>query len=308
MGKILEKIEASLALGSAEHDEGERAKLGTLRAGTSGVVLPDGKFSGKCPRVAHLRTLGIEAGIEPETKVMFEGGFANEAAVERLLARTGTWTKEPPTTLTLPSGLKVSGRPDLLLEEEGKPTYGVELKNVSSIWTAKDVHFDLVPKGEHLVQAAIYSLAWGKLPYSLLYSSFTQFHLGTSAPKWLTDKFAPGCPSVEFKGTRPFKILSFFREYTLGWNGENLTYFTEGLDKPVQTMITLEAIDKWYTAVAEQPKKSLLAPRPSPVSADGNKSYPACDYCELKETCDSSENNYELWLDQVRANPNMRTI
>jgi hypothetical protein len=83
------------------HASGESAKLGTLRAGTTGIMSDTGDIAGQCHRKAHLRSLGME--IDPPTPdrlIMFELGFANETSnLEQMES-------------VLPSGYKI------LVEEE----------------------------------------------------------------------------------------------------------------------------------------------------------------------------------------------
>lgn len=318
---ILTRLHNAFKNLEAEGDTKELAKLGQLRAGSAGVELASGDLIGKCPRVALLRKLGVSEEIDTSSLTMFSGGYANEAEVERLLRTTlapgEELTAGEDTSFSLPSGLKILGRPDLLIKEGGRPVEGVELKNVSSLWTARDVNYDLRPKSDHLIQAGLYSLMLAEggvpLPYTLLYSSFAQFHLST-APGWLKGKFKPGAPDVEFKLDKrsgreePFKILSFFRAYDLTWEEGHLCYQTKGLDRPVRTEVSLESLDRWYQTVVKQEQLKQLAARPAAKSVDGTSSYKACDYCSFADVCDKSENNYELWLDGVLALPTTRRI
>jgi len=307
MTMLKTRMKTSLALKSQAHNQASILKLGLLRGGSAGIVLSSGDSLGKCPRISHLRQIGVEEEVDLSSKILFEAGYSNETVVKALLDASTEpgeeWTSAEDVRFTLPSGLEVGLRPDLLLTRGGQAQLGVELKNIASLWTARDVHYDLKPKSEHLIQAGLYSLAYGKLPWRLLYSSYGQFHLST-APKWLQDKFKPGAPDVEFTDRGPLKITSFFREYELTWQEGFLCYQTEGLDKPVLTDVSLEGFDKYYQRVQDVQSKGVLPKRPTPLSVDGSKSYNPCDYCRLKPACDAREKDgYENWLDAVIVTP-----
>lgn len=309
---VTDLLEKALKLKSEEHDKASKLKLGLLRGGSAGLVLESGEILGKCPRVSHLRQVGVEEEKDANTKILFEGGYANEGVILSLLSSVLAPDEELSSTedirFKLPSGLEVGLRADLLLKRGGQPQLGIELKNVSSLWTARDVHYDLIPKSEHLIQAGLYSLAYGKLPWRLLYSSYGQFHLST-APKWLQEKFRPGAYDVEFSDKSPLKILSFFREYELTWQGDNLCYQTKGLDKPVLTDVCLDGFDKYFKTVDDVRSKGVLPERPTALGVDGSKSYNPCNYCSLKPACDSKEKDgYENWFDAVLATPGFKVL
>jgi hypothetical protein len=190
----------------------------------------------------------------------------------------------------------------VLADADGKPLHGLELKLVSSFWTARGVHYDLQPKSDHLIQSALYSwlLRQGDtpLPYTLLYSSRVQWHLST-APKWLQQKFKPGCYDVEFKEDgSPFKVLPFNRAYTLTWVKDRLHYHTDGLKAPVATAIDMPSIWRYYHAVSQLGPGKALPPRPTPLGVDGSKSYNPCDYCPLAPVCDQ-HTDYQTWHDHA---------
>jgi hypothetical protein len=309
--KLVAKLTKALELKSQEHNLQGLDKLGLLRGGSAGVETEDGEILGKCPRVAHLRQIGVEEEKTVNSKIQFEAGYANEEIVKSLLQRTLEPGEELSSTedivFELPNGLRVGARPDLLLKRGGQPSRGIELKSIASFWTAKDVHYELKPKSDHLIQAGFYSLAYGKLPWTLLYSNYAQFHLST-APAWLQKKFTKGTADVEFTEKGPLKVLAFFREYELTWQGENLCYQTEGLDKPVLTDVNLKSFERFYQRV-EDLKKGLLSPRPSSRSVDGSSSYNPCDYCSLKSVCDTKEKgDYEQWLDAVLVTPGFKVL
>jgi hypothetical protein len=306
-------IKAGRAALQAAHVAEEATKLGQLRGGSVGALVA-GQYFGKCPRVAHLRMRGLQLPAEESKLPMFAAGYANEDIVINEL--THAWPGQvlrddsvPAVDYRLPSGARVTGRPDVILAgADGSLLAGLELKMIASIWTAKAVHYELKPKSDHLIQAGHYSLALGRLPFSLYYCSRVDWHLST-APKWMQDRFAAGAAGlvhdVEYKDGKPFKILPFDRVYELSWERdartrtERLHYWTEGMADPVATLLTPESITDYYEAVVALGADGTTGPRPGAKSIDGAKSYSPCDYCPLAATCDQYEDDYQQWMDQA---------
>lgn len=136
----------------AEYVEGEKERIGTLRAGNSGIASSTGQIAGKCARVTHLRSLGVELE-EPtfSNMIMFERGYNNEdliyqdlakvlnpssldgsyGAGEDLLKATGGLDpkslvilreEEIPISWTTKNGTLVTGRPDMVIcQREVRP-------------------------------------------------------------------------------------------------------------------------------------------------------------------------------------------
>lgn len=307
---------AWVALGHAakatEHAAREATKLGHFRAGTAGLQVGDVSY-GKCPRVALLRSMGLEDSVDANTREMFEAGFANEDVCMDLLGR-GLAKDAPDLEIVTGDGIRgefrlkdgtpVTMSPDALVRvaETGTPVLGFEFKLTASMWSAIGVHYDLRPKSDHLIQAGLYSIRHGKIPFVLYYANRSEYHLST-APKWLKSKFGPGTYDVEFKredATEPLKIRPFNRFYLLTWDGDNLQYTTDGLDTQVRTVVTGAGIEAFYDRVAKIRDGGDLGPRPSDQAVDGSKSYLPCTYCDLKDVCDAHESNRDVWLDQAR--------
>lgn len=309
----LDAVKAGHAAKAEEHALAEVAKRGSFRGGSVGLLTEDGDLYGKCPRVAYLRSIGLEEPVDDNTREAFEAGYANETICLDLLGR-GLARQHPDlevvtgetiaTSYKLPDGTTVSCRPDAMVRvrETGAPVAGYEFKLAVSMWTAVAVHFDRRPRSDHLTQAAHYSLQHGNVPFVLWYSCRSEFHLST-APKWLTSKFPPGVYDVEYKddGVTPLKIRPFNRMYDLTWTPDGrLQYWTDGLDTPVPTEITADSIERYYQRVAEIRDTLQLGPRPGDRAVDGSKSYLPCTYCDLKPTCDAHEKNGAVWLDHAR--------
>lgn len=294
----------------AKYREDAQAKLGQLRAGSTGALV-DGDVLGSCHRKAHLRELGLDLPLDNpvQTKIMFEGGIANEHVIATLLTAAGVpfaQEEDIPVLHPLSNGKTLSGRPDfaVVLDANGNWTRGVEAKRVSAVWTAKSVHYELTPKDAHLCQAGLYSLLMNRLPYSLVYRNDVQWHAGMLGKSFQTLLANRGW-DLEYRYGKPFKILGFEREYDLTWDDEDhLCYMTQGLDHPVRTKITGQALLDFNEAVSTMRETGDLGPRPSQDSVlYGKSSYNMCDemYCPLASVCDNHEDNYDEWVAMAKT-------
>lgn len=296
-----------------EHAAEELPKLGTLRGGSSGAVI-GGQWFGKCGRLAHLRQVGLQVPAERSSLQMFEGGYASEVAVDKVLA---AWLRTRPLgsvwldraaqlSYTLADGTSVTSRPDVVVRRtsDNAPVLVLELKMVASMWTALGVHYDLKPKSDHLIQLGHYCDQL-KVPGVLMYTSWSDFHIST-APPFITSKFGPNVYDIEYRDDgKPLKIRPFVRAYDVAWGPSGkLEYGTDGFsaEEPMrESLLTAAAILEYYTRVADVQRTKQLPPRPTAKGVDGFKSYKACDYCPLAAVCDSSETNYSEWRDRVEV-------
>lgn len=315
---ILEALHAGrLALDVRPPDESGALHASSVPAIADGIVYAGGK---QCPRMAWLRWTGVDIPAEFNRILMFGLGHQNEEIVAKELeAARIAHLREDATgcaiSWTAPGGVRVTGRPDFLILGDAagwskRPTLGIELKAVCSLWTMHKVHYALVPTSEHLIQAAHYSWQHGMLPWTILYTSRVDWHLST-APAWLQKKFPPGAYDVEVGNDgKPFKIVPFERTYRLAWrpapgsteldDRATLVYWTEGLTDVVPTRITPRSIQDGAALVGKlfSPRVGL-GPRPSAIHVDGGDSYSPCKYCDLAEVCDQYESSPEVWKDQA---------
>lgn len=222
-------LTAARQKGRDDHKSGESAKLGTLRAGTTGILSENGDIAGQCHRKAHLRSLGVEIETPTVDKlIMFELGFANEQVILDQLnsiindniasapeGRTSPYVilteEEIPISWKTSNGTVVSGRPDIvicevsdrleyeILKETPKPLLGIEAKSCHSLWTVRDVLFGGAPKLDHMVQAAHYM--WKlNIPYKIIYKGYSQLGQGAAgqSDNWVVKQFPkPGDPMSE---------------------------------------------------------------------------------------------------------------
>ncbi|MDB4725827.1 hypothetical protein OAF54_00230 [bacterium] len=283
-----------------EHQEGEADKLGTLRGGSAGIFTADGKIYGSCPRMSYLRQKGIQVAPEPYTDLMFAAGYASEDIVAEELKAAGIPFKqeeEAPVRWTTENGTVVSGRPDFVLTDEaGNMTCGLELKLISSIWTAKSVMAQLIPKSDHMIQAGHYS--WQhQVPWKIVYANRAYWHINYN--KWLERDFN-GSIYCEHKEGRPFRVTPGYIIFDLDWTEEGvLQWKPEGGEEWTPTAITKESIEAYYEAVSRMEEGNVLPPRPEGKSVDGSKSYKPCDYCDLAEVCDSDPTTLADWKDKA---------
>lgn len=303
-------VDRSFLAAQKKREEEAATSDPALRGGNAGALI-DGTYYGACPRVSALRYEGLDIPVDMpwNTYRQFAGGLANEDIIYEQLLGHGIPAdrirreEEIPVRWTTDAGIPVTGRPDICImsdEDPEKVSTLFELKTVVSLWTAKGVHYELVPKSDHLIQAAHYSMIHEAKETLLVYSSRAQFHLST-APGWLRSKFEPGTHDVQFKddGT-PMKIMAFDRVYQLAWDGEFLTYYTEGLDAPQRTALTKDSIRAYYESVARSLQDNVQLPRPGKKSVDGSKDFLKCQYCPLSDVCDRHENeSRSTWKDHV---------
>lgn len=177
-----------------QHDEAEGLKSGVLRGGSVGIAMTASAttdVAGNCPAQAFLRFKGINiSGLEQGTstrELMFEAGRTNEDSWYTVLkAATDLDIKreeEIPVDYTLEDGTRVTGRPDMVLMGiDNKPVRGIELKLVSSVWTARTVLITKTPKLSHMIQSAHYAIKLAEqhglpepLPFELWYTNRADF-------------------------------------------------------------------------------------------------------------------------------------
>jgi len=339
-------------------------KLGNLRAGNTGIVSPSGEVAAACLRIAHLRQLDLDIENLGEDKhLMFDLGLANEdviaAKLEKVLPKGHILLREEqiPTNWKTANGTTVSGRPDIVIckvdlpesndishlsyEEQlklVKPTLGLELKSVHSMWTAKDVLFGGKPKLSNVAQAAHYM--WQlNVPYKLIYTAYSQLGQGMAGQGsgWIVKMFPkPGEKNSEFVEYSFFRkeknpktgkdrnvkvsreeydalpwavreysikhIRQFQMVYDLRIEQGTVQFKAEDSSEWKDTVIRIEDIERFYSQASQIVQTNQLGPRPSTIDLDGSSGgFSICDYCPLKATCDKHETSgYNKWLQEVQ--------
>lgn len=188
------------------------------------------------------------------------------------------------------------------------PVQALELKQVSSINTAADVMFaGGKPKLTAALQAARYARCLG-VPYQIWYT----LPFVCPVPNWsfLRGKFpAKGEPGSEYidygyDGT-PSKVQPHAVGYELAWDAGRLHYRRVGTQGWVQTVITEEGLDDYWSFTVDRFDTKNLGPRVEMMDIHGAPekwgSKTMCDYCEHKPVCDSAENNFDEWVAAMEA-------
>jgi hypothetical protein len=313
MSRIQELFERGTAALVAAHAEQEKTKVGILRAGNTGLLLPDGRVAGKCARLTYLRYKGITVEeADHSRELMFAAGRSNEDSwLEVLRAADPTLVirreEEIPISWHTPSGVLVTGRPDIVIGREVNgnftPENGIELKQASSLWTVRDVGIMMKPKMLHLMQGAHYS--WQlNIPFELWYTSRTDFAVMGWAQKNFPRPGEPGSERCEYNEKGEIKkVLPFVQGYELEWTSKDqLRYRPVGGNAPwVYTVITKQSIISYFDTVATMEASDKLPPEPVNVEADGQKGgYSICGYCPLSATCESfNGSSVKEWTKEV---------
>lgn len=339
-------LEEGIAKQAAEKREHERTKVGTLRAGNSGALALGGKVVGKCARLTYLRFKGIDVAedvAEGGKNFMFEAGIGNEDIWYQALK--AAWDgpilreEEVPIRWQTSTGVSVTGRPDLVLcDDDKRPVRGLELKLVSSLWTALSVGFKLEPKTDHLLQAGHYAWQLG-VPFEIWYTNRTNFAINADLPRkgkgagWLAAKFpqpgqlnsdrlkyvyyvedadaAGGYRKVDEAAALkvaaakrravPKDVLPFAQGYEVSWNAKGqLMWRAVGTEEWAYTLITQDGIRSYYESVARAEETDELLPKPGNLLADGEKqTFNNCDYCPLKDLCKQKHESLSAWVQDV---------
>jgi len=297
--------------------ESRSSSTPAFRAGNSGCITKGGLIIGSCPREAMMRYHGISKPSEYSTSLMFEAGEMNEMAVIQNLqaAEAGTilTQKEAGTKWAVSYNdveFPVTGSPDIVVQAaDGKLEFGIELKNVSAYWTARDVgpFANQKPKLAHLTQAAHYMWQLGQrdgreyLPYYLTY---------VSRMNWVTmgyKDFPEDHPAIQRNSSgKPFKLVPFYSHYELKLENGTLFYRQVEGTNWQKSMVDIQGIQDYYALLAECVAKEMLPPRMDLVDNDGSpmsydpysEDYNAWHH--LHEAYDRGEIGYEQFVSKTK--------
>ncbi len=314
-------------------------KLGTLRAGNSGIMSREGDVAASCHRKTLLRQLGLE--IDPPTdpkQIMFQLGYASEDMFQRDIEKTLPSghvllrEEQIPIEWQTKNGTKVTGRPDFVVCETSLPTtkediartiltktadgilgrmvrpiLGIELKSVHSVWTAREVVFNSTPKLSNIAQAAHYMWKLG-IPYKLIYKSYSHLGQGMSWSDRMAGMFPkqgqPGSQFMEYNDAGKAKqVIQFEVVYDLEIDIKGrVKYKLEDADKWEYSLVTIGDIENYYEFVSAMAEKKDLGPRPMTLDAQGTKlGYTDCGFCPMKPVCDKYEDQgFDKWLEEIR--------
>lgn len=301
--------------------QAEDVKQGGLRGGSVGLY-DEGQITGKCHRLALLRQQGLMVEMDADSRsLMFEAGHTSEDSWVKILESEGSYEIRREEDIPIKwevNGIPVTGRPDIVLFKDGIAQHGIELKLVSSRWTALTV-ISGKPKCNHLVQSAHYSWQLGRLPWDLWYTSRVDWpspeewmHFVNKIPKYEE----PGSEYMQWErvgkkmaqpdGTNKIikiwkikKVLPFRVGFTTRWNdSDELEYNLLRKDGSwTTTIITSQRIHDYYAYVSEMLPNKILGPRPVNLEADGSDGgFDPCGYCPMKAICEQKENDFDDWM------------
>lgn len=315
-----------------EYEKQAAGKLGTLRAGNSGIMSETGDIAAACHRKTLLRSLGVEIDPPDDSKqIMFQLGYASEdlfvTDIQKTLPPGHVILREAdiPINWQTQNGITVTGRPDIVIcrnevitdrnsilegmeTPKTEPVLGVELKSVHSVWTARDVLFAEQPKLANIAQAAHYMWKLG-IPYKLIYKSYSQLGQGMSwSPRMAALFPKAGEKYSEFLDYNdkdiPLQVKQFEIVYDLELDKQGrVKYKLETSDKWEHSLVTTGDIERYYEFISKMQSSGDLGPRPMNIDTQGNKtSFDQCEarYCPLSETCDKYESRgFVKWLAAV---------
>jgi hypothetical protein len=326
---ITKRLQQGRQLDREQHKQKEVLKVGTLRAGNTGMMSGTGDFAGACPRTVHLRQLGYELEVPDDSKmIMFQMGIANESVVFKDLMHTSgpeeviLQEEEIPISWLTSNGTKVTGRPDMVLcsKKDGQtiPFLGIEIKSIASVWTSREVLFEGQPKLPHLLQSAHYSWKLG-VPFRLVYKQYSNQAVPGWAGKLFPKQGEPHSQHISYNEKGDIKYIEPFEiAYELEWDSSSRKYLRyrreigEG-EKELdwtRTLISQQDVERFYEFVANMQETKVLGVRPMTIDAQGNeKNYSNCGYCPLKDTCDKHESKgYDKWMAAVLKEMNSGKI
>lgn len=304
---ITEILREGMLRGIVSHNKADIPKQANLRGGNAGAVI-DGKLYGNCPRTTALRLAGVQAPSDEQAQLLMAFGVANEDVVHRFLQSYGIppeqlkREEEIPVVWEHPSGRLVTGRPDaVILDENGQPFWGLELKLKGTVYGAKNILFDGKADTKHIIQAAHYMYKLGLKRYSIIYSIPVRFAVGEK-DKDKAKKL--GLAELnKYKGDAQYYKLGFFEAVMERDDAGVITLTSLQTGKrPAKSVVlplTESSISDYYGMVVALFEKKKMPPRPSAASViKGQKEWSECDYCILKDTCDSFEEApIDVWFD-----------
>ncbi len=296
-----------------DHARRSIATMGTLRGGSAGAIMGDGTQFG-CVRKAALRYHGYDLPIDDRTQILMQFGLSNEDVLDKFVGLSG-WPKdrikreeeipvdyalgEPkPEDLEADSRERVTGRPDLvLLDENGAPFWGVEMKLKGTVYGAKNILLSSKVDTAHIIQSLHYMWKHGLSRYSIVYSIPVRFAVqGADAEAFK----AVGCAELKPDGTPNYAKLGFY-ETIFEWDAEadSLSCYTvhSGVERR-EIPLRIEHISSFYSLVAQVAHRETLGGRPTKKSILPNQwEWDLCQMCPLAEVCDSYESDIDTWWD-----------
>lgn len=326
----------------------EAEKVGTLRGGSTGMIDEYGTIIGTCAASAYLRFKGIKTSqVDTDKELMFAGGRLNEdhwlSVLKTSYKGIIKCEEEIPTCWETDQGIKVTGRPDIVLcNDDGSSKCGIELKQVMSINSAYNVLVKGEPQLKHLMQAAHYM--WQlDCPFELWYTNRNNLDM----PSWMEFREfpKPGQPGSESLSYRFYrkgninpktgkpkkhqlteteymsgrfnntftvasKITPFVKGYKLMLQNGILYYQDANHPKSpwIQTIVTIDNIKRFYNFIGDMDYYGKVPKEALNLSPHGDKlgwSYSQFSDLQELDPCHVSGMPLGEWLDKVKRKFNV---
>jgi hypothetical protein len=274
-----------------------KATQDNLRGGNSGCIV-DGDVYG-CHRGAIARALGYDIPADSTSRLFFAAGEGIEQVLSAQL--DAGWSgivraeEEIPVDWKLPTGRRVTGRPDFVLLEQpslasAEPIkrLGVELKTIVSEGGAHRVWFDHLPDVKHLCQSAHYM--WQhETPWVLTYVC----PIKCSVNHWKRKEH-----NLPFSA----KINPFRAHFYLSLRDGTVWYRDVGTGEDRETKITVRGVQQFYELVDECITTKSLYLTPASCYADGSPMpFKHENYCEYCEAATEAGGDWDRWLDELSS-------
>lgn len=259
---------------------GESVRTGTLRAGSTGAMLPSGEIlAAQCGRLAQARFLGQQQAPTTEMRAMFNGGFALEDYLEKQFKASGIeYRRETPVQLELSKGIVVNGRPDFDIKV-GDEWVGVEVKSLASPFSVIKQVKNGFPFMKHLLQAATYAMVLGR------------------------DKWLIAIGNSFYARDKGLSIEPGLRWYQLNRVGGEFSCVNEkGSD--IKLPFSERDIVAYYEAIRSGVEFRQLVERPHEKELKVD-TYNRCNYCHMSSQCnlyDAKQIDFETWISRVPLN------
>lgn len=285
---IINALKKGYSTITARRDAEESSKVGIFRAGNAGFVEHDTPIE-SCPRLAVLRYIGKNKSISFDEHLNVTTGVLHEHHVTELLvesedvSKIEVWENVPQVSPKIEviskaleidlNGIIVSGRPDRVITLNGQ-RIGLELKSVISSNTAFKISTGF-PSLQYLAQILTYQYALN-IPFYFL---FGQYFI---ADKFIQKKFVKRQPQfLVFEVTPLSDVQTQIRR----------------LDDSNEIKVVNFGIShvKEFYQMCKDTESSQTFPK-VPIWDSYNK----CDYCPMKDACDSYNSGViskQDWID-----------
>lgn len=305
---IKDLIQSGTLIQIEEGNLQEQSKIGRLRGGSCGMVRPDGEIIGACAATAYARYKGFNgSAVTLSKELMFAGGRANEDLWLKSLKKSYNLPgqvilceEEIPLVWTTDNGVKVTGRPDIVLCEsadmnKNEPVCLLELKQIMASYSAYNVLIKKTPMLKHVIQAAWYTYQLG-CKGELWYTS----RQNITCDAWMdhSPRFpSPGQPGSEYFKYRYYRLgdvhprsgkptrhksseeeyytlkkkerkaevknfLPFLQGFLLDIHGGQV-YIKDDMNphsKWMETCVNIDDIKRWYNYIAELETSTKVVP------------------------------------------------